>query len=95
MVRQREGAKGNTCWRTADTFFFSFFFNSVFSRSSAAVRVDLTTYGMVGPDWSHDRAVAEGGGKAGAGGMSGGVMNTCTGPKWQFEELRPYRLQYV
>lgn len=30
---------------------------------------------------------------AGGGGMSEGVMNTCKGPKWQFEELWPYRLQ--
>lgn len=36
-----------------------FFFFPVFSRSSTAVTVDLTTYGMVGADWSHDRAVAE------------------------------------
>lgn len=63
------GSKGEhmleKCWHHVLNFFYS-----VFSRSSAAVRVDLTTYGMVGSDWSHDRAVAERG-KAGAGGMSG------------------------
>lgn len=62
-----------------------------------AARVDLTTYGMVGSMNDHMTRAA---GKrererktAGGGGMSEGVMNTCKGPKWQFEELWPYRLQ--
>lgn len=38
-------------------------------------------------------AVGERGKAGGGGGMSEGVMNTCMGRKWQFEELWPYRLQ--
>ena len=67
---------------------------------SAAARADLTTYGMVGSMSGHmtqgcrrerERGEKQGGG--GGGGMSEGAMKTCMGPKWQFEELSPYRLQ--
>lgn len=49
MEGGRQGAEGNACWRNADTRFFFFFSISLSSRDrSAAARVDLTTYGMVG-----------------------------------------------
>lgn len=56
MVGQWAGAKGNTCWKNADS---SFILKSVFSRVSTAVGVDLTTYGMVGSQWSHDRGCSQ------------------------------------
>lgn len=68
-----------------------FFFIPPSSRDlSAAARLGLTTYGMVGSMNGHMTGLQEEG-KAEGGGMSEGVMNTC--PKWQLEELWPYRLQ--
>lgn len=50
---KREGAKGNTCCRNADTRFFLFFIPPSSRDLSTAATEDLTTYGVVGSMTGH------------------------------------------
>lgn len=87
------GTKRSTCWGNCwlRSFFFFSCLLAIFHSSYS--RPDYIWHGW---GWLVTWQGCCREGKGGAGGrMSGGVMNMCTGLKWQFNESWAYRLQDV